>query len=200
MPHALVGQGEPRRLDGAALTFELFRVLGARPALGRVFDAADDQAGAPRALLLGFGLWQGQFGGDPAVLGRKVILDDAPYEVVGVMPRDFRFPSREAEFWSAERFVEQDFADRTNTYLGVVARLRPGVSLPQARAEMRLVAGQLEHAYPKENARIGAAPAGQRRKGSGIATAQRERHSTPVADPLSLGVALSAAAMVECGS
>ena len=152
----LVGQGEPQRLDGAAVTFELLRALGARAALGRVFEPADARTGAPGTMLLGFRLWQERFGGDPAMLGRKVILDDTPYEIVGVMPRDFRFPTRDAEFWTPERFGEQDFEDRTNTYLRVVARLRPGISLAQARAEMRLVAGQLERAFPKENARIGA--------------------------------------------
>ncbi|MGE5278103.1 MAG: ABC transporter permease [Acidobacteriota bacterium] len=152
----LVGQGEPERLDGAAITSEMFRVLGARPLLGRVFTAEDDRVGAPQALLLSFGLWQGLFGADPAALGRKVMLDDVPYEVVGVMPRDFRFPSRDAEFWTPERFDKDDLESRTNTYVRAVARLRPGISLAGARAEMRLVAARLERAYPKENARTGA--------------------------------------------
>jgi putative ABC transport system permease protein len=148
----LVGEGDPERLDGASVTADLLRLLGARPALGRAFIAADDQEGAPGTLLLSHGLWRRRFGGDPGVLGRKVILDDAPYTIIGVMPRDFHFPSRTAELWTATRFAAQSFEDRTDRYLSGVARLDRGVSLEQARAEMRLVTAQLEREHPKENA------------------------------------------------
>jgi predicted permease len=152
----LVGEGDPERLSGQKVTADLFPLLGTKPLLGRVFSEADDRAGAPGTLLLSYGLWQRRFGGDPAVLGRKVILDDAPYAVIGVMSRGFYFPSRESQVWMPMRFEEGDFAERDNLYLRVVGRLRDGVSLEQARAEMGLVAARLERAYPKENAETGA--------------------------------------------
>jgi putative ABC transport system permease protein len=148
----LVGEGDPERLEGASVTADLLRLLGAGPALGRAFIAADDQEGAPGTLLLSHGLWQRRFGGDPGVLGRKVILDDEPYTIIGVMPRDFHFPSRTAELWTTTRFAAQNFEDRTDRYLSGVARLQHGVSLEQARADMRLVTAQLEREHPKENA------------------------------------------------
>ncbi len=152
----VVGTGDPERLDGASLTAEVLPLLGARPALGRVFSAADDQEGAPGTLLLSDGLWKGRFGADPGVVGQKVLLDGEPCVIIGVMPRDFHFPRRDAKLWTAMRFSGEDYGDRTNRYIFGVARLKRGVSLEQARAEMGLVTAQLAHAYPKENAGAGA--------------------------------------------
>jgi predicted permease len=149
----LVGQGDPERLEGAAITADLFPLLGVQPAMGRLFTAVEDREGAPGTLLLSYQLWQAVFGGDPGVIGRRVKLDNEAYEIIGVMPRDFHFPSRSAELWMPMRFQEhsEDFRDRNNNYLNVVARLKPGVSLAQARAEMGVVAAQLERQFPKEN-------------------------------------------------
>jgi predicted permease len=152
----LVGEGDPERLDGAAVGADLLSLLGARAALGRIFTAADDQAGAPGTLLLSHGLWNRRFGGDPAVVGRKVLLDDAPYTVIGVMPRGFHFPSRDTELWTTMRLEARAFEDRGDTYLQAIGRLKRGVSLEAARADMRLVAARLERQYPKENERVGA--------------------------------------------
>jgi predicted permease len=149
----MIGEGEPRRLSAALVTADLFPTLGRQPHLGRLFTDADDKEGAPGTLLLSHRLWREQFGGDPGVVGRKVLLDDGPYEVIGVMPQDFNFPSRETALWTPFRFREQDddYQDRSNYYLQVAARLKRGVSLEQARAEMKLVTAQLERAYPKDN-------------------------------------------------
>ena len=152
----LVGPAGPERLEGAAVSAELFPLLGVRPMLGRLFTASDDRDGAAGTVLLSFRLWQREFGGDRAVLGRRVLLDGAPYTVVGVMPRELAFPRREALLWTPLRLSAEDFKDRTNYALGVVARLRRGVSLEQAQAEMRVVAAQLERQYPKENRDTGA--------------------------------------------
>ena len=147
----LVGQGNPERLEGAAITADLFPLLGVQPAMGRLFTAAEDREGAPGTLLLSYQLWQAVFGGDAGVIGRRVNLDNEPFVVIGVMPRDFHFPSRNAELWMPTRFHEHDddFRDRSNNYLNVMARLKRGVSLEQARAEMGVVAGQLERQYPE---------------------------------------------------
>ena len=101
-------------------------------------------------------MWKERFGGDPAVVGRKVLLDDEPFTVIGVMPRRFQFPSRDAEIWTPMRLSEDDANDRTNNYFTVVGEAASaGVSIEGARAEMRLIAAQLERAYPKENAKTG---------------------------------------------
>jgi putative ABC transport system permease protein len=153
----LSGAGEPERLEGCAGSDALFPLLGVRPLLGRTLGAADDLPGAPAAIVLGYRLWQDRFGGDGAVLGRRLTLDGVSYEVVGVMPRDFRFPTRDTEFWTATRFPEQAYEDRNDTYLYGIARLAPGVSVEQARAEGAVVAAQLARAYPQTNQGIGTA-------------------------------------------
>lgn len=152
----LVGHGDPERLEGASVTSDLFPLLGAVPALGRLFTPQEDRDGAGGTVILSYALWQSMFGGDAGVLGRKVILDDAPYLVIGVMPRNFYYPNRECELWTAMRFAPDDFADRTNTFLYPIAKLKPGISIEQAQAEMSAVTSQLARAYPKENAKIGA--------------------------------------------
>ena len=153
----LLGRGEPARLDGVAVSADLLPMVGARPALGRLFTPAEDAAGAEGTVLLGDGTWRSLFDGDPAVLGRRIVLDDKPYTVIGVMPRDFHYPDRQTAFWTAARFDAGAFEDRTNTYLHVVAKLRRGVGLPQAAAEMGVISSALEREYPKDNAHIGAA-------------------------------------------
>ncbi len=149
----LVGGAEPRRLPITQVTPEVLPVLGVRPALGRVFDARspDDL----NAIVISYGLWQSQFAGDPGVLGQKVNLDGAPYTIIGVMPRGFYFPSREAQLWTFLNLRAQDFADRTNSFITAVGRLRPGVTFEQARSELSMAAEQLARQYPDTNAETG---------------------------------------------
>ena len=147
----LVGQGEPLRLDGASVTGNLFPTLGIHAWIGRNFDERDDQAGGAGTVVLSYSLWQNELGGDSSVLGKSVFLDNTPYTVIGVMPADFRFPSRETQFWITYRFKEDDYTDRNDNYLVGIGRLKPGVSLDHARTEMTLVAARLRQQYPKEN-------------------------------------------------
>jgi predicted permease len=151
----LVGEGDPDRLQGAALTAGIIPLLRVQPALGRSFSPADDREGAPGTVLLGHGLWQSRFGGDAAVLGRRVLLDGTPHLVIGVMPRDFHFPHRDVALWTPLALGPDSFEDRDDNYLKVLARLRPGVSLEEARAELAVVAGRLEREYPQENESTG---------------------------------------------
>jgi putative ABC transport system permease protein len=153
----LVNGGEPRRIDVTAMTADIFGLLGARPAIGRTFTGIDDREGAPGTVILSHALWTSRFGGDPSVLGRAVRLDDEPYTVIGVMPATFSFPVRNVEAWTPMRFTEDGFQERSNFALWVFGRLRPGVSLAAARAEMTGIAARLERAYPKDNAKTGAA-------------------------------------------
>jgi predicted permease len=152
----LVGASAPLRIEGAVFTADLLDVLGVRPFLGRGFTAADDLDGAPGTVLLSYGLWQREFGGNPSIVGTTVRLDDQVYTVVGVMPREFHFPSRDAQMWTPMRFAPVEFEDRNDNYLHVIARLRGGVTLDAARSEMALLAARLQRQYPKENAHTAA--------------------------------------------
>jgi predicted permease len=126
------------------------------PLVGRVFSPGDTTGTDATAVVLGYELWQSRFGGAADVLGRGVNLNGEPYEVIGVMPEDFRFPSRSVQLWMPLVFDEGDFLDRTDNDLEVVGRLRDGATLEAARAEMALVAGRLARDYPRENAETGA--------------------------------------------
>ncbi len=155
-PANLLGQGAPEREQGAAVTGDLFGLLGVQPLLGRSISPADDRDGAPRTAVLSYGLWRRAFGGDAGVLGRKLDLDGTPHVVIGVMPPGFHFPDQATQFWLPFEFPESAFADRNDNYLDGIGRLRPGVSLQQAQAEMNVIAAQLKHQYPKELQHTGA--------------------------------------------
>ncbi len=151
----MVGEGEPRQVSGAAGTAELFPMLGVAPILGRYFSAADDRDNAAGTVVLSESLWHSAFGGEASVLGRKIELDGAPYTIIGVMPGGFYFPDRDALLWTAMRFSPEDFSDRTNLYIYGLGKLKRGVSLEQASAEMRLVGAEMQRAYPKELTDVG---------------------------------------------
>ena len=152
----LVGSGEPERLEGTAVSASLFPTLGVRPALGRAFTDGDDRDGAPATVVLSDRLWRTVFGADEGVIGRKITLDDGPVTIIGVMGREFSFPTSRAELWLPLVLNDQAFADRNNTYLRAIGRLRPGVSLASARSELTVIANRFMHQYPKENENTGA--------------------------------------------
>src|SRR6185503_7463279 len=146
-PANLVGMGEPREVQMALATPELFGVLGVSPRLGRAFAPGENEP----TVVLSDALWRTQFGADPAVLGRVVRLNGVPHTVVGVMPRSFRYPHSNIEAWAPLLLTEENFVDRDDTYLEVVARLRQGVSPARARVDMDRVSAQLEQQYPATN-------------------------------------------------
>jgi predicted permease len=156
----LTGAAEPERLDIARATPELFGLVGVSAAAGRTISPADSADG--HVVVLGHGLWQRRFGGDPGVLGTTVRLDGEPYTVIGVMPPDFRYPSREADAWIPLLFTPDDYLDRNDTYIHGVARLGAGISLKQANAEMAKISADLERQYPKESKDIRALVVGLR--------------------------------------
>ena len=151
----LVGQGEPQRVEGAWVTGNLFSTLGRPALLGRYFSERDDQVGAPATVMLSYALWQADFGGDARVVGKSIILDDKAYTVIGVMPADFHFPTREVQFWKTFQFQEDNYKDRDDNWLEGIGRLKPGVSLAQARTELKLIGDRLRQRYPKENQDVG---------------------------------------------
>jgi putative ABC transport system permease protein len=142
----LVGGVEPRRVPIARLGAEVLPLLGVAPARGRVFTPSD-----VNAAVISHALWQSQFGGRPAVLGETVNLNGSPHTVIGVMPPGFYFPTRDVQVWTPLTLREDDFADRTNTFLEAVARLAPGVTFEQARAELTTLADRLAREYPDTN-------------------------------------------------
>jgi predicted permease len=152
----LLGAGEPFRVEGAAIDADLFPTLGVRPRIGRLFAVGDDKEGAACTTLLSYRLWQTRFGGDAGIIGQQVLLDNESCTVIGVMAVEFRFPTGDAMLWTPERFGEQQYVDRNDNWIYVVGRLRAGVTLEQARAEMDVLAARSKAQYPKENANVGA--------------------------------------------
>jgi putative ABC transport system permease protein len=149
------GGEEPERVIGEAVSSELLPLLGVRPLLGRVFRADEDRPGAPHVVVLSYDLWRRRFHGDPAALGRSLLINGDGYAVVGVMPKGFLFPWAQVA-WVPLAPIEHDDA-RTDRRLAVLARLRPGVTLARAQADVSAVAERLAALYPDSNAGWGAA-------------------------------------------
>jgi predicted permease len=141
----LVDGGEPQRVISAAVTSEVFPLLGVRPVLGTWFEEGRRDV---RTVVLSHGLWQARFGADARVLGRVVRLDGAPHEVIGVMPPGFHFPSRDAQLWTPLALTEDDFLDRNNNYLEGVGRLAEGVPFARARADLDAAVERMALANP----------------------------------------------------
>jgi putative ABC transport system permease protein len=153
----LTGTGEPERIDGRRVSANLFPLLGIEPQLGRAFLPEEDQPGVGRVVIMSHGLWQRRFGGDPSVVGRALTLNGQSHTVVGVMPPHFQFPTMEDELWVPIAFTQAEAANRGRHFLQVFARLKPGVTLEQAQAEMETIAARLQQQYPDSNTNIGAA-------------------------------------------
>jgi len=153
----LTGVGDPERLKGRLVSASLFPLLGVEPQLGRVFSAAEDQPGAQRVVVLSHRLWQRRFGGDPAINGKALTLNDESHTVVGIMPARFQFPANDDELWVPIAFTAQEAANRNRHYLEVVGRLKPGVTLQQAQAEMTTIGARLQQQYPQSNTDVGVA-------------------------------------------
>ena len=133
---ALSGSGEPEELAARKVTGNFWSVLGARPLLGRVFTEDEDSRGE-RVVVISHGLWQRRFGASPDVVGQRITLNDKPYEVVGVMPREFYFmPGRDIDIWMPTSFSPQMLQNWGWHDLHIVARLKPGVTVDQAQQAM----------------------------------------------------------------
>jgi predicted permease len=152
----LVGDGgEPQHLQQTAVTAGLLPTLGVHPLRGRLFDPAGEGDADAGTIILSYALWQSRFGGDENVLGTRLLMDGKPRVVIGVMPREFHYPSPEVAAWTRMTAEEQSDDDVTNTYWNVVARLRPGVSVDQARAEMDAIGRRMAQQNPKELEGVG---------------------------------------------
>jgi putative ABC transport system permease protein len=149
----LGGGPEPERVLGANVSFNFFQTLGLQPSLGRAFVADEEKPTSPRVAIISHALWQRRFGADPALIGRKIEISGESFTIVGVMPATFQlqFPTNlNPELWTPVRTGNSD-ANRTEHYLYALARLKPGVSLEQGRAEMKLIASALQRQHPDTN-------------------------------------------------
>ena len=147
---SLIGDGEPERFAAWLVTSGFFDVAGTRPLHGRTLIADDYTPGKEKVVVLGYGLWQRRFGGDASVVGKKLTLNGQPYVVVGVMPPEFQLPA-DREVWAPRLIGEQQRQLRGATYWNVAARLKPGVTLSQAREEMNGIGARLAAQYPDTN-------------------------------------------------
>ena len=147
----LIWDDGPERVQGASVSWDLMELLKVRPALGPGFEEKHDRPGGNDVLILSHGLWLRRFGGDPAVIGTSINFSGTPATIVGVMPEGFYFPSRTAEFWRPIAINPSD-PPRGAHFLGVVARLKEGVTTDQAGAEMKGIAEQLAKQYPNNSA------------------------------------------------
>jgi putative ABC transport system permease protein len=155
----LTGYGDPERIEGAVVSPNFFQVLAMQPLLGRAFNESDQQSSGNRLALISEGLWHRRFGGQNSIIGSRLLLNDESFEVVGVLPRDFQFPER-VDLWVGpkQQVPEPPVAlggnileMRNVRYLGTIARLKPGVQLEQAQADMTAISGRLAEQYPDTN-------------------------------------------------
>jgi putative ABC transport system permease protein len=152
----LTGQGEPLRVEAERVSSNLFALLGVAPERGRAFAPEEDRPGAGRVVVLSYGLWLRQFGADASVLGRTVRLDEQPYTVVGVMPAGFQFPYAKtsfiapAELWVPLKIDDAERSNRAASFdYGVVGRLKDGVTVAEAQADIERVAADSQRQHPE---------------------------------------------------
>src|SRR5262249_37867333 len=146
----LSGNGEPERVTGVRVSTEYFDVLGVQAMLGRTFLPGEDQPGRDRVVVLSNGLWRRRFASDPHIIGKTVALDGDKYLVVGVMPASFQIMGFLTQVWRPLVFRSEELTPKTRDTrcLLLFARLKGGIGLEQARAEMRALARRSEQNYP----------------------------------------------------
>jgi putative ABC transport system permease protein len=153
----LTGQGQPLRVNAARISASAFPTLGVSPLIGRAFTSGEDRAGSDNVVELSYSLWQNQYHGDPNILGRTVKLDEKPYTVIGVMPPSFHFPfdgkpfSEMADLWLPIGFSPEVLAPENRLMefgVGLIGRLKPGVTHEQAQQDIRHVADVFQQAHP----------------------------------------------------
>jgi putative ABC transport system permease protein len=157
----LTGVGDPERIEGIQATGEFFNILGVNAAKGRTFGPGEDQPGSDHVVVLSDAFWKRQFGADPAIVGKKITLNGAAHEIIGVMDKDFIFPQGtmmpaylqfppRPELWTPLSFDEELAKDRSTFNLAVMARLKPGVTLTQAKINLGGIANAIDEQYRKK--------------------------------------------------
>ena len=145
----LTGAGEALHLPGSVVTTNFFSLLGAPAQLGRTFAVSEERPGRDNLVILSHALWQRKFAADPAIIGRAITLDGKVRQVIGVMPPEFNFPSPRAQLWLPARFDPNESGEYWDYgWMLVLARLRPGTTLPQAQSELPALISQIKASAP----------------------------------------------------
>ncbi len=148
----LTGDGPPELVEGGRVSWNYFEALGVKPMLGRTFTPDEDLPGAGHVAVLGQGLWQSRFAGQPNIIGRNITIGGEAYTVVGVMPGTFQFPLMGiANLWSPLALADKERADRSRSWFAAFGRLKSGVTPEQAGAESAAIFGRLEMQFPQTN-------------------------------------------------
>ena len=150
----LTGEDQPERISVLSVTPDYFKVIGVTPAMGRDLREEDGLPNAPRTAVLNYGFWQRHFAADPQIIGRTIRLNSENCTVIGVMPKGFNFPDSEVAVWAPMRGNLTAAGRQVHAYQAI-ARLKPGVALQQAQAEMNAIASRLEQEYPDTNKDVG---------------------------------------------
>ncbi len=151
----LTAVAQPQQVDAISVSRGFFETLGVPPMLGRVFSPEEDQPGRTNVAVLSYRFWQEQFGSNPEIVGHDISMDGQNFLVAGVMPPSFRFPEM-AQMWTPMGWTDQERAVRGEHHSVVIARLKSGVELQQAQAEMNTISRRLEELYPIDNKGWGA--------------------------------------------
>src|SRR5271165_1932571 len=151
----VTGGPEPELISGRRVMANFLDVLGTKPLYGRNFTETEDRDNAP-VVVVSYGFWMRHFGGNSDLRHASVLMDNQTYQVIGVMPPGFAYPDKQVQYWKPIHFTPDERAKRDNHYLQVVARLKTGITVAQARANMTEIARQLEKEYPKSNTKLGA--------------------------------------------
>src|SRR5262252_2828124 len=146
----LTGNGEPIQLRGARVSARYFDIYGIRAERGRTFLPGEDERGKHHVALLSHVLWVNQFGADPSIVGRTILLDNEPHTVIGVLPAGSAFDRAFNQLWRPLAFEPSNMT-RNFHWLTSFARLKDGVSLEQARANMDTIGARIEKAFPESN-------------------------------------------------
>src|ERR1700680_971978 len=159
----LTGTGDPQEVVSQGVSANFFSVLGVNPIMGAGFTAENDQVGHTRVVILSYGFWKERFAGDPAIIGKTIVMNGHPQAVVGVAPQNFNWFIKDGTLRGAKPqgwfpyVFPQNFHERKNVgrFLTVVARLKPGITLPQAKTEMNAIAARVAEEYPDFNSHWG---------------------------------------------
>jgi putative ABC transport system permease protein len=146
----LTGKGEPIWIHGARVSARYFDIFGVKPALGRTFLPRDDEVGKDRVVLLSHTLWENRFGSDPTILGRDILLNGEAHTVIGVLPKDGPFDRASAQIWKPLAFQPSNMT-RDFRWLGASAKLKPGMTIGLAQAQMDVIGRRIASAYPDSN-------------------------------------------------
>jgi putative ABC transport system permease protein len=147
----VTGNGQAERIPSAGVSSGFFETLGVRPAMGRTILPDDEQTGWPQIVVLSDGLWRRRFGGDPGVIGKNINIEGKKMTVAGVMPLGFEFP-KEAQLWQPLPFGYEELKVRRFHFLRVIGRLKAGITIQQAEAQMKSICASLAKIYPDSNA------------------------------------------------